>query len=106
MTTRDWRDNDIGAIGGNLSQIGNALPGNMQFITGSSARPQHMPPEDCSMPKTLRPLAGALIAALAALPLAAHAQGDLGGTGPEPDSLWLVGLALGVMIWFGWRSRR
>lgn len=55
------------------------------------------------MPKTLRPLAGALFAALAA-----HAQaGDVvGGIVPEPHSLWLVGLALGVMIWFGWRSRR
>ncbi|MDO9283694.1 MAG: PEP-CTERM sorting domain-containing protein [Aquabacterium sp.] len=57
------------------------------------------------MPKTLRPLAGALIAALAAAPLAAYAEIDT-GTVPEPDSLWLVGLALGVMIWFGWRSRR
>lgn len=60
------------------------------------------------MPKTLRPLASALIAALAAAPLAVYAQSDIdtGGTVPEPDSLWLVGLALGVMIWFGWRSRR
>jgi hypothetical protein len=64
-----------------------------------------LPPEDFSMPMTLRPLAAALIAALAAAPLAAYAEID-NGTVPEPDSLWLVGLALGVMIWFGWRSRR
>ena len=64
-------------------------------------------PEDFAMPKTLRPLAAALIAALASVPLAVVAQTDLDpGTVPEPDSLWLVGLALGVMIWFGWRSRR
>lgn len=67
-----------------------------------------MLPKDFSMPKTLRPLAGALIAALAVAPLAVCAQSDIdtGATVPEPDSLWLVGLALGVMIWFGWRSRR
>lgn len=105
MTTRDWRDNDIGAVGGNLSQVGNALPGNMRRIAWPSARSQPVPPEDFSMPKTLRPLAGALITALAATPLAAYADIH-NGTVPEPDSLWLVGLALGVMIWFGWRSRR
>jgi hypothetical protein len=60
------------------------------------------------MPKYLRLPAATLTAALLTAPWVAHAAltDPSGGNVPEPDSLWLVGLALGVMVWFGWRSRR
>lgn len=83
------------------------MQGKMRGIARPIGLVPTLQPEDSTMPKTLRPLASALFAALATAPLAAYAQStDVPGILPEPDSLWLVGLALGVMVWFGWRSRR